>query len=172
MKANLLLLTLVILVTGPSTAQRNITPTDMLTVTGKVKAIKHFSLTDLDSLPKVVIPDQVIYNQEGVTKDTLTKMSGVQLKSILASIELTYDKPKELNEFYFVIIASDGYTVVFSWNEIYNTEAGNHFYIVTDMNGKHLADMEQRIVFISTADLKARRRYIKALATIDIRQVE
>ena len=71
------------------------------------------------------------------------------------------------DRFYFVFIASDGYRVVFSWNEIYNTETGNNFFIVTEMEGKKLYDVDQRIIFISTADLKTGRRYICLLYTSD-----
>ena len=76
------------------------------------------------------------------------------------------------DRFYFVFIASDGYRVVFSWNEIYNTETGNNFFIVTEMEGKKLYDVDQRIIFISTADLKTGRRYIKGLEKIEVRQLE
>ncbi|MBK9592619.1 MAG: hypothetical protein IPO32_14365 [Crocinitomicaceae bacterium] len=66
-----------------------------------------------------------------------------------------------MNEFYFIFTASDGYKVVFSWNEIYNSHAGNQFFILTEMEGKKIGEMNQRIVFISTADLQTGRRYIK-----------
>ena len=126
----------------------------------------------LDTFPKTAIKDQIIFNHNGEVKDTLTGMSGVPLKTLLASIIYVYDKPKFLNEFYFVFIASDGYRVVFSWNEIYNTETGNNFFIVTEMEGKKLYDVDQRIIFISTADLKTGRRYIKGLEKIEVRQLE
>ncbi|MES2411549.1 MAG: molybdopterin-binding protein, partial [Bacteroidota bacterium] len=79
---------------------------------------------------------------------------------------------KELNEFYFVLVDTDGDKIVFSWNEIFNTEAGNTFYIITEMDGKKLKDMEQKIIFISTSDLKSGRRYIKALEKIQVKRAE
>lgn len=54
------------------------------------------------------LKDQIIYNQKGEIKDTLTGMTGVPLKTLLSSIHYDYTKPKELNEFYFLFIASDG----------------------------------------------------------------
>lgn len=172
MKSHLFILFLVLSALSDSIAQRTIRPSDILTISGKVKTTKQFSLADLAAMPNVAIPDQVIYNQEGVAKDTLIHLRGVALKSILAAAELVYDKPKQLNTYYYVMTATDGYTVVFSWNEIFNTVAGDQFYIITEMKGKPLVEMEQRIAFISTADVKAGRRYIKALETIDIRAVE
>lgn len=172
MKIRILILIIAILTNFPVSAQRTIPPTDSLQVTGKIKNPTVFKLADLDTFPKTAIKDQIIYNHKGEVKDTLTGMSGIPLKTLLASIIYVYDKPKFLNEFYFVFIASDGYRVVFSWNEIYNTETGNNFFIVTEMEGQKLKDLGQRILFISTADLKTGRRYIKGLEKIDVRQLE
>lgn len=153
-------------------AQRDITPSEMLKIEGKIKAEKTFSIADLEAFPKVTIPDQTLYNHKGEVKGTVKNMKGVLLKTVLESTQLDYDKPKELNEFYFVFVATDGYKVVFSWNEIYNTEAGNNFYFITEMDGRKLKDLEQRIPFISTADLKSGRRYIKALEKIQIKRLD
>ena len=172
MKIRILILTITILTNFSVSAQRTIPPTDSLQVTGKIKNPTVYTLADLDTFPKTAIKDQIIYNHNGEVKDTLTGMSGIPLKTLLASIIYVYDKPKFLNEFYFVFIASDGYRVVFSWNEIYNTETGNNFFIVTEMEGQKLKDLGQRILFISTADLKTGRRYIKGLEKIDVRQLE
>ena len=153
-------------------AQRTIPLTDFIRIYGKVKEEKIFTLSDLDTFPKVPVKDQVIYNHKGEVKDTLTGIKGIPLKALLSSTEFVYEKPKNLNEFYFLFIASDGYKVVFSWNEIYNMEAGNNLDIVTEMEGKQLRELEQRLLFMSTADLKTGRRYIKGLERIEVRQVD
>ena len=153
-------------------AQRSVTPSETLKIEGKIKAEKTFTIAELDSFPKMTIPDQTLYNHKGEEKGTVKNMKGVLLKTLLAYIQFDYEKPKELNEFYFVFIATDGYKVVFSWNEIYNTDTGNHFYIVTEMDGKKMKDLDQSILFISTADLKSGRRYIKALAKIEVKRLE
>lgn len=155
-----------------SYGQRSVPSTDTLFITGKIKKATLYKLADLDTFPKTIIKDQVIYNHKGEIKDTITEMRGIPLKTLLAPVDYLYEKPKTLNEFYFVFTASDGYKVVFSWNEIYNTQAGNEFFIVTEMKGKKLKNIEQRIVFISTADIKTGRRYIKGLRTIEVKQVE
>lgn len=153
-------------------AQRIVKPSESFKIEGKIKAEKAFSITELDAFPKVAIANQTLYNHKGEIKSTVKNMKGVLLQTVLESIHFDYEKPRELNEFYFVFVATDGYKVVFSWNEIYNTENGNHFYIVTEMEGKKLKDMEQRILFIATADLKSGRRYIKALEKIIVKRAE
>lgn len=168
----IIILYLAIMTTLPLAAQRKIIPTDTLRIYGKIKKEKIFTLHQLDSLPKTIINDQIIYNHKGEIKDTIKNIQGVLLKTILNQTEYQYEKLKNLNEFYFVFIASDGYKVVFSWNEIYNTETGNNFYIITYMDGKKLMNMAQRILFISTADLKTGRRYIKGLERIEVKQID
>jgi hypothetical protein len=171
MKTKILAL-IIFLSTFTGIAQRKITPTESFTITGKIKKEKSFTLAALDSFPKQRIEDRIIYNHKGEVKDTGKNMKGVLLTTLLSKTEFLYDKPKTLNEFYFVCIASDGYKVVFSWNEIYNTDVGNQLYIVTEMEGKKLTDLEQRILLLSSGDLKSGRRYIKALQKIEVRQAE
>ena len=91
---------------------------------------------------------------------------------MLENIEIIVDKPKYLNEFYFIFVAADGYKAVFSWNEIFNTETGNSLYLVTEMNGKKLKEIPERILFISTKDFRTGRRYISGLDRIIIKRVD
>ena len=161
-----------LLITSALIGQRNIPPTEAFKITGQVKMEQLVTIGQIDSMSSTPIDDQVIYNQKGEIKDTLTGLRGVPLKEVISRIQLVYDKPKELNEFYFVFTASDGYKVVFSWNEIYNTEAGNHFYILTRVNGKPLNIIEERIPLISTTDIQSGRRYIKGLQLIEVKRSE
>ena len=155
-----------------SIAQRKITPTDSFRINGKVKAEQVFTTNDLSKFTKVVINDHVIYNHKGEAKDTIRNIKGVLLTTVLGKVEFATKKPKDLNEFYFTCIASDGYKVVFSWNEIYNSDVGNNLYFITEMNGKPLKDLEQRIVLFAASDVKAGRRYIKALERITVNRTE
>ena len=126
----------------------------------------------LDSFPKQALKDQMIYNHNGEIKDTIKNTKGVLLKTVLSKIEFLYDKPKELNEFYFVFVASDGYKIVFSWNEIYNTPVGDNLFLITESDGKKLKDIAQRIIVTSMGDLKSGRRFIKGLARIEVKRIE
>jgi len=152
--------------------QRKITSTDSFKIQGKIKSESIFTLKQLDSFPKQILKDQILYNHLGEIKDTVKNCKGVLLKTILSKVEYVFEKPKELNEFYFVFVASDNYKVVFSWNEIYNTEIGNNLFVITELNGKKLNDIEQRIILSSTSDLKTGRRYIKGLEKIEVKKVE
>jgi hypothetical protein len=172
MKWRMALLLFAVLTTYSAIAQSSIRATDSLFIVGKVKNPIVFTLADLDTFPKTPIKTLVRDIQTGETKDTLTGMSGIPIKTLLASVKYMYDAPKQLNEFYFVFIASDGYRVVFSWNELYTSNTGNNFFIVTEIDGKKLEDLEQRIFFIPNSDLERGNRKMKGLKTIEVRQIE
>ena len=68
--------------------------------------------------------------------------------------------------------ANDGYTAVYSWNEIFNTVVGDAPYIVTEKDGKLASSMEEAILMISPKDFKTGRRHIKSLTTIEVRRAK
>lgn len=160
-----------LLLTGMA-AQKPVQPTNSLIIDGKVKKSATYSLRDLETASSVEIRDVVLYNHKGEVRDTLRGIRGIPFKTLMEPVNLDYEQPKELNEFYFLFTASDGYKVVFSWNEVYNTPVGNQLYLITGMKGKKLPELDQRILFISTADEKTGRRYIKGLQRIEVRRVE
>ena len=106
-------------------------------------------------------------------KEEKTKsVKAVLLKNILDSVAFQYDKPRMLNIYYFLFVASDGYKIVFSFNEIYNTETGNNLYIVTEMDGKKIQDMDSRILLLTTKDIKGGARNMKSLSKIVVCSAE
>ena len=147
-------------------AQSKFTPTDQITIEGKVSKPLTLTIAVIDTFKKYDLPDIVITNHLGVAKNTLTKMKGVLLKDVLASVTFDAENPKVLSEYYFIFKATDNYKVVFSWNELYNTETGNNVYIVTDEGGKNFKDSDARICIISTKDFKTGRRDLKNLDKI------
>jgi hypothetical protein len=161
-----------VLLSSLAWAQTKLTPTEQLTIIGKVKKELKFTLADLASYTTTSIPDIGITNHTGEVKNTAKNMKGIPFKNILDKIEFATDKPKELSEFYLNFVASDGYKVVFSWNEIFNTEVGNHLFIITEKDGKQLKDFDDRILIICTSDFKTGRRYVKALEKIIVGRVE
>ena len=152
-------------------SQTTLAPTTSVRVFGEIEKETTITLESLGQMRQEIVVDQMIYNHNGDVKDTLKNMKGVSLKEALSQVKFKYEKPKELNEFYFVFTASDGYRVVFSWNEIYNSDAGNSFYIITEMKVIYMKELDHRIVFLSSKDLKSGRRYIKCLQSIEIRKL-
>lgn len=149
-------------------AQRDIPPTDRIIIDGAIKTPLTFTVHDLQAMPGQPVSDVTIYNHMGEAKDTLRGLQGIPVKTLLQTVEFVVEKPRELNEFYVVFEASDGYRVVFSWNELFNTTIGDQLFVLTAADGRPLPEMPTRIAALSTGDQQSGRRYVKGLEAIHI----
>ncbi|MBL0882174.1 MAG: molybdopterin-binding protein [Chitinophagaceae bacterium] len=153
-------------------AQHDTKPTDFFTVEGKVKQTIKFTLDDATAFNSISFDSIVIYNHLVVRKSVLKKVKGVLLKDILAKSSFDTNDPKSLSEYYITCIASDGYKVVFSWNEIFNSGIGEQLFIITDVDGIKASSLSQRIAIISPSDIATGRRYVHGLSRIVVSRVE
>lgn len=153
-------------------AQEKATPTEQLTVEGKVARQYVFSLKDAGSFKTIGIDSLVIYNHLHERKRTVKNIRGILLKDILDKAGFSEKNPKLLSEFYITCVASDGYKVVFSWNEIFNTEVGNHLIIATEADGLKGAAMPDRLQLVSAADISTGRRFVKGIAKMIVERVQ
>ncbi len=151
-------------------AQKEMKPTTSFTLSGKVKATVIVSLAELKKLKQHDIGDVVITNHLGEPRNTAKGLKGVLLKDVLALAEIDAENPKVLSEYYFVCKANDNYTVVYSWNELYNTAVGDSSYIVLEKEGQSADKMNDSILMISPKDQKTGRRHVKALAAIEVKR--
>src|SRR5690606_37019505 len=103
----------------------DITTPENKTMTLAFEKLITFRDHSLDSLP--------IYNHAGKYRSTLKGIKGVRLKEVLRNIALGEESPKVLSEYYIVCVATDGYKVVFSWNELFNTPIGDAVLVVTNI---------------------------------------
>jgi hypothetical protein len=152
-------------------AQHPVSPTDSFIVTGKVKAEKTITLNDLQRY-KAVELHNINASCSLKKEERIKKVKAVLLKQILDSVAFQYEKPRMLNQFYFMFIASDGYKLLYSFNEIYNTETGNNLYVVIEMDGKPISAMENRIMVLTTTDIRGGSRNMKGLKEIVVGKVE
>ena len=90
---------------------------------------------------------------------------------MLGNLEIKDGSPKLLSEYYLVFEATDGYRVVFSWNEIFNSPTGSNTFILTDADGVPLEAGKGRIVLISPKDTQTGPRYVKGLNGIIVHRV-
>ena len=125
--------------------------------------LKKYQPVALDSMP--------VYNHQMKRKHTLKNIKGVLLKDLFSVVEWTEKSPKNLSEIYITCAGIDGYKVVFSWNEIFNSAIGDKAMIVTEKDGRSGTMQEDKIVLISPADIATGRRYVKGLNKIIIEQV-
>jgi hypothetical protein len=152
-------------------AQENVKQTLMFEVTGEIRQPLKFRAEDLGKWKAEEIGNVVITNHLGEPKGTAKDMKGVKIKDLLAALELNAANPRQNSTFYFVFTAVDGYKVVYSWNELFNSPMGEKVYIVTSKEGKSLTEMSESMLVVTPSDYKTGRRYIKGLASIDVRKI-
>lgn len=131
-----------------------------------------FSLKNVLDFSTVAIDSVIIYNHLHERKRAIKNIKGILLKDILDKVVFDTPGPKVLSEFYFVCIASDNYKVVFSWNELFNTEVGKRVIIITGENGKNGMELDDRIALLSPADDATGRRFVKGLKKIIVERVK
>jgi hypothetical protein len=85
------------------------------------------------------------------------------LKDILNQVEFATENPRVLSEFFLTCVASDGYKVVFSWNEIFNTSTGDHVYLITSKASQPLSSLNDRLLLVTTTIFKTGRHHVKGL---------
>lgn len=151
-------------------AQKVTPPTDSIFVSGDIKEELVITLADLLRESAVPLDDITIKNHLGEPKKTLTGIKGVPLLKFLEKVEITAESPRDLSQYYFILIASDGYSVLYSWNELFNNPLGSEVYLLTQVDHVFADKMKDRIVCISTTDNNTGRRYVKGLRSIVIRK--
>ena len=154
-------------------AQENVVPpTSQFTVNGCVTNELTLTIPDLEQYKQEELHDVLIRNQKGETKRTAKSVKGILLKTILERAGVHAEKPKDYSQIYIVLIASDDYKNVYSWNELFRTEIGNHIYIVTAEDGQTLEQLPGRIQVMSLGDFHSGNRNLRGLAKIEVRKVE
>lgn len=152
--------------------QREPTPSEQFTITGLVKRPDTVTIADLKKYAPEHIGDIKITNHRGEYKKTYQGLKGIPVKLLLDSILVQPEKPKEMSMYYFVFRATDGYCNVYSWNELFNTDIGNHVFIITNYENRSIDAMPERILTLSAGDVNTGRRLLKSLASIEVRKVE
>jgi len=140
------------------------------TVSGEVLKAETIDIAKLAGYTQVHLDSLRIYTHDMQPKGLMKNINGVLLKDILSAIPFNNENPKSLSEYYIECVATDGYIVLFSWNEIFNSETGKHVMIITSKNGTVAGQLDDRIALITPTDQATGRRYVKWLNKIIIRR--
>jgi hypothetical protein len=170
------LLLLIFLMAGLMTpsivaAQEKFQSTDHITVEGRIQKTVTLSFKELAALKTYSIDSIIVTNHLGEYKSTVKGLRGILLTDALNKVVFDAESPKVLSEYYLTCIASDGYKVVFSWNELFNTATGRAVYLITEGYGSATLKQEQQIAMVVPSDFKTGRRFVKALTKISISRV-
>lgn len=141
--------------------------THQFDVKGAVEKEVTITLADISALSPVLLGDLDIVNHSGQTVNTARQVKGVLLRDVLRSISITSPSDRELSCYYLLCTASDGYTVTFSWNEVFNS---TDVYVVVEVDGVPLGQYPKSIQLFDRRDIQSGRRFMRGLSTIEIKK--
>jgi hypothetical protein len=154
-----------------ATAQKDIPTTDHFSIEGKVKNPSDFSVKNTADYKSISIDSITIYNHLVERRGVIKNVKGILLKEVLEKAVFDSESPKTLSEFYIECTATDDYKVVFSWNELFNTEIGNKVIIITEKDGQKGSQIRDGMALISASDKATGRRFVKGLQKIVVKRL-
>lgn len=144
--------------------------TTQLAVQGAVEHTLTLGVAELRQLAQRYPGDATVKLQHG-NAGASSKLSGVRLRDVLAQASIISKDHNDVKKTVIIATASDGYAVVFSWSELFNSPLGDGVLVVLDKDGAALGDDEGRIALISAQDLRTGPRHVKWLQRIDVKKI-
>ena len=108
-------------------------------------------------------------SSKGEEKPIRKNVKGILLKDVLSKRTLAASRTKDLNQYFFLLEATDGYKVVLSRNEVFNTD---NLYIIMESNGNNIKQSADRIEILALAGANKGHIYIKGLKRLTIHKPE
>ena len=109
--------------------------------------------------------------QSGANLGQLEHLKGVLLRDILEKAAVVSHSHNDVKKMAIIATASDGYKVIFSWTEVFNSPLGDGVIVFFEKDGKALGDDEGRIALVSTKDTRTGPRHVKWLQGIEVRKI-
>ncbi|MET7000088.1 molybdopterin-dependent oxidoreductase [Chitinophaga defluvii] len=158
---------LLIMTAYASSADTSAPITTQVQVKGLVKHPFACTLKNVHLLKPETHTNLNIVGAKGEIKKVFRSFKGVSLKNILDSAGVDMPNPKEKGKYYITIKASDGYTVLYSWNDIYNNPTGDHVFLVFSVNDQPV-QKDGQFVMVCTNDKITGPRHVKWVESIEV----
>lgn len=145
--------------------------TEKITVSGAVEQKLILSVDDLRKFPPQQVRELQIARQSGANVGKLENLKGVLLRDILDKAKVVASSHNDVKKMVIIATASDGYKVVYSWSEVFNSPLGEGVMVFFEREGVPLADDEGRIAMVSAKDIRTGPRHVKWLQAIEVRKI-
>lgn len=146
--------------------------TEVITVTGVVKHPLVLRVDDLKKFPAKSVKGVQMICLDGASKGRLPMVRGALLRDILAKAELDAPGHNDVKRMIVVATASDGYKVVYSWSEIFNSPQSDGMIVYYEKNGQSIGNDEGRIAMLSTKDVRTGPRHVKWLKSLEVKRID
>jgi len=143
--------------------------TPALTVSGTVEHVLKLDIIAVRGYPADQVVTLTVPGRNPGDKPGIVR--GVRLKAFLDKATLVVTDHNTARKTVVIATARDGYAVVFSWSELYNSPAGADVLVLFERDDKALPDAEGPLALIAGRDLKTGPRHVKWLQRIEVKQV-
>ena len=141
---------------------------EILRVTGRVVTPLVLNMADILAMETEEFKDLFIVCGTGEPRDTIRHCRGVLMEKIIQKADILKGEHNDTKKMFIVATAADGFKVVFSWQEIFNTPIGGGVAVLTEKDGSPLEKKRNRIDLISAQDYFAGSRYVRDLKQIEV----
>ncbi len=151
----------------PRAASADGLASESLAITGAVKTPLTLTAAQIDALPIEHISQTDAHVADG--KTSTSDVGGVRLTALLDRAALAGSGKNDWKHTVVVASATDGYSVTFSWPELFDTDVGPGVLVITERDGKPLTDHDGHIALYSAKDIHNGPRNVRWLSKIDVR---
>lgn len=145
--------------------------TTKVTVSGAIEHRLSLSVDELNKFPPQQVGEVPLVCQSGANVGKLENFKGVRLRDILEKAVIKAPGHNDVKKMVIIASASDGYKVVFSWSEIFNSPIGDGVMVFFEKDGQPLGDDEGRIAMVSAKDTRTGPRHVKWLQDIEVLKI-
>lgn len=160
------------LVLAAGVGSANAQPSAELAIGGLVT---HAAVLRADALAAActprVVEDRRIVESGGRREERSVRWGGCLLRDLLDRAKPVERGRGDLRTLVVVATATDGYRALFSWAELWNSPIGDHVLVITERDGRPLADDEGRFALRSFHDTRPGPRHVRQLRAIDVVRV-
>jgi hypothetical protein len=151
-----------------SSAYAQVSPT--LEIKGLVENPQLLQVTDLQKMKIETRQDIKIVSLSGEVKRQIGELKGVLLRDVLEKANIKITNNKGRGKLFIVAKATDGYTAVFAYNDLFNNPTGDNVLLVFEEDQKAL-DKDGAVVLITTNDKVTGPRHVKWLQSIEVKSL-
>lgn len=137
-------------------------------VEGKVEQPRRFAIEDLLTMDAAEENNLLHACGSGEPKGKIKSCRGILLTDILSKVAVEISDHNDTKRMYIVASSSDGYTALFSWQELFNTPVGEGVMVILERDGIKIYEEHGCVDFFSAKDFLTGPRYVKQLSSIKV----
>ncbi|MBU4261667.1 MAG: molybdopterin-dependent oxidoreductase [Proteobacteria bacterium] len=143
-----------------------------LRLCGRVTTPLILNIEQLRAMDPAETDDLPMICGNGDPKGCIGHCRGVLLSDIINRADILITGHNDTRKMFIVASSDDGYKVVFSWQEIFNTPTGEGIMVLLEKNGRSLYEEHGAVDLVSARDYLTGPRYVRQLRIIEIVLVE